>query len=72
MKTINIKKSRLQGKVIVSGAKNSALKLLTASLLTDDIIELYGFPNGLLDVNINIGGADYTLWRRSCSASGWL
>ena len=54
MKTINIKKSRLQGKVIVSGAKNSALKLLTASLLTDDIIELYGFPNGLLDVKIHL------------------
>ena len=43
-----VSKSRLEGSVIVSGAKNSALRLLAASILTDEPVELSGFPNGLL------------------------
>ena len=50
-----VSKSRLEGSVIVSGAKNSALRLLAASILTDEPVELSGFPNGLLDVKVHFG-----------------
>lgn len=49
-----ITKAVLNGKVKVSGAKNSALRLLAASLLTDEIVELNNFPNGLLDVQVHL------------------
>lgn len=51
---MKIKKGTLKGKVKVSGAKNSALRLLAASLLTDGAIELTNFPNGLLDVQVHL------------------
>ena len=43
-----------QGIVRISGAKNSALKLLAASLLTEEDIELYNFPAAILDVKIHL------------------
>jgi UDP-N-acetylglucosamine 1-carboxyvinyltransferase len=52
---LKIRKATLRGKVKVSGAKNSALRLLAASLLTEENIELSNFPNGLLDVKIHLG-----------------
>src|SRR5690554_2698753 len=55
MNTLKIHKSKLEGQVVLSGAKNSALKLLTASVLTDDPVELYRSPNGLLDMEVHIG-----------------
>lgn len=55
MDVLKIKKARLSGVVTVSGAKNAALKLLTASVLTDDTVELAGSPNGLLDMQVHIG-----------------
>ena len=36
---------RLQGTLTVSGAKNSALVLMTASLLTDETVELVNVPD---------------------------
>lgn len=51
---IKVKKGRLQGQVKVSGAKNCGLKLLTASVLTDETIELYNSPNQLLDMQVHI------------------
>jgi UDP-N-acetylglucosamine 1-carboxyvinyltransferase len=51
---LKVTKTSLRGKVRVSGAKNSALRLLAASLLTDDSVELYNFPNGLLDVQVHL------------------
>lgn len=53
-KNIRIKKAVLNGKVKVSGAKNSALRLLAASLLTEEPVELKNFPNGLLDVQVHL------------------
>lgn len=50
-----VQPSQLSGKVKVSGAKNSALKLLTASLLTDGNIELTNYPSTLLDAQIHVG-----------------
>lgn len=42
---------RLQGKVRISGAKNSALKLMAAALLTDEAILLRNIPD-IADVSI--------------------
>lgn len=53
-KKFRIKKGSLVGKVKISGAKNSSLRLLAASILTDEPIELFNFPNGLLDVKVHL------------------
>src|SRR5690606_1040835 len=50
---LRVEQSSLKGKVRLSGAKNSALKLQTASILTDENIVLSRFPNGLSDVIIH-------------------
>lgn len=49
-----IRPSRLVGTVKISGAKNSALRLLAASILTDKRIELNNYPDGLLDAQIHV------------------
>jgi UDP-N-acetylglucosamine 1-carboxyvinyltransferase len=49
-----VKKSRLAGKIRISGAKNSALKLLTASILTDEPIEIFNYPASLIDTQIHV------------------
>ncbi len=51
---IKVKRGKLQGQVKVSGAKNCGLKLLTASVLTDEAVELYNSPNQLLDMQVHI------------------
>lgn len=61
---LRVTKKRLEGKIKVSGAKNSSLRLLAASLLTDETVELFNFPNGLLDVKVHLDmlkvlGKDY-------------
>lgn len=45
--------SKLQGTVEISGAKNAALPMLMASLLTSEPVELFNVPN-LEDVNLTI------------------
>jgi UDP-N-acetylglucosamine 1-carboxyvinyltransferase len=50
-----VTKAKLTGKVVVSGAKNSGLKLLTASILTSGKVEIFNSPNGLLDMQVHIG-----------------
>ncbi|MFN3942978.1 MAG: UDP-N-acetylglucosamine 1-carboxyvinyltransferase [Flavobacterium sp.] len=54
MNSISVKKSKLQGSVKLSGAKNCALKLLTASILTSEKVELFDSPNGLSDMQVHI------------------
>lgn len=49
-----IQPSRLIGTVTVSGAKNSALRLLTASLLTDETVTIKNYPASLLDTQIHV------------------
>ena len=53
--TVNVERSRLQGAVKISGAKNSALRLLAASLLTAEPVRLTNYPNRLLDAQIHEG-----------------
>ena len=50
MKAIISGGSRPEGKVRVSGAKNSATRLLAAALLTDENVSLSNFPTRLVDV----------------------
>lgn len=52
-KTLIVEKSTLKGKVHLSGAKNSGLRLQAASILTDDELVLTNFPNGLSDAQIH-------------------
>lgn len=54
MDSIVVNKSRLVGQVELSGAKNSALRLLAASVLTDEPVEILRSPNGLLDMQVHI------------------
>ncbi|WP_324012302.1 UDP-N-acetylglucosamine 1-carboxyvinyltransferase [Microbacterium sp. JZ37] len=54
-KTLSVTASRLEGTVRVDGAKNSALRLLAASLLTADDVELTNYPSELLDAKIHVG-----------------
>lgn len=51
---LSISKTRLEGLVKISGAKNSSLRLLAASLLTEELLTLHNFPNGLLDVKVHL------------------
>lgn len=53
-KKLKIKKSKLNGTLKLSGAKNCALKLLTASILTEDHLVIQNSPNDLLDMQIHI------------------
>ena len=54
MDILKIQKAQLYGQVRLSGAKNSGLKLLTASVLTDEPVEILNAPNGLLDMQVHI------------------
>ncbi len=50
---IKVSKSKLQGEVTISGAKNSVLRLMAASLLTDETITLKNYPSNLLDAQVH-------------------
>ncbi len=52
---LRVERSRLAGSVRVSGAKNSVLRLLAASLLTRDRIVLHNYPAALLDAVVHVG-----------------
>lgn len=49
---MNIYRSTLEGEVTISGAKNAALRLMVASILTSGRVELLNYPDGLLDADI--------------------
>ncbi|AFY69423.1 UDP-N-acetylglucosamine 1-carboxyvinyltransferase [Thalassoporum mexicanum PCC 7367] len=50
-----VQRSRLVGQVRVSGAKNSVLRLLAASLLTSETVCLENYPASLLDAQVQAG-----------------
>ncbi|EZP69702.1 UDP-N-acetylglucosamine 1-carboxyvinyltransferase [Sphingomonas paucimobilis] len=52
---LEVSQSRLEGEVRVSGAKNSVLRLLAASLLTSGRVVLENYPDGLLDAIVHVG-----------------
>ena len=49
-----VESSRLSGHVRVSGAKNSSLRLLAASLLTSESVHLENYPDTLLDAQVQV------------------
>lgn len=49
-----LQKSTLAGSVSISGAKNSILKLLSASILTSERITIRNYPAGLSDARIHV------------------
>ena len=51
---VTVSKSRLEGSVNLAGAKNSSLRLLAASILTDQKLELINYPSDLLDAKIHV------------------
>ncbi|MEM7567706.1 MAG: UDP-N-acetylglucosamine 1-carboxyvinyltransferase [Pseudomonadota bacterium] len=53
IETLTLQPSRLVGRVRLSGAKNSVLRLLAASLLTSEPVILDNYPAGLLDAEIH-------------------
>ena len=65
---ITVKKSRLEGEVHLSGAKNSGLKLLTASVLTGEKVEILNSPNELLDMQVHI--SMLRKMGKKCTVSG--
>jgi len=52
---LQVERSRLVGEVRISGAKNSVLRLLAASLLTPERIVLLNYPAELLDAIVHVG-----------------
>lgn len=54
-RVLQVSRSRLEGQVRVSGAKNSVLRLLAASLLTPERITLDNYPDALLDAQVHVG-----------------
>jgi UDP-N-acetylglucosamine 1-carboxyvinyltransferase len=64
-----VEASRLSGKVRVSGAKNSALRLLAASLLTSETVHLTNYPESLLDAQVHVEMLE-ALGKRCQVASG--
>lgn len=60
--------SSLRGDVHLPGAKNSALGLLAASLLTSDRVELTNYPESLLDAQVQVEMLRAT--GKTCEADG--
>ncbi|KQM93077.1 UDP-N-acetylglucosamine 1-carboxyvinyltransferase [Sphingomonas sp. Leaf22] len=65
---LSVEPSRLEGIVTVSGAKNSVLRLMAASLLTAGRIVLDNYPQGLLDAQVHVGMLE-ALGKR-CTVAG--
>jgi len=51
---LKVRRSKLTGAVNLSGAKNSALRLLAASILTNDRVVLENYPAPLLDCQVHV------------------
>ena len=51
--SISLKPARLGGTVKVSGAKNSVLRLMAATLLTSETVAIHNYPATLLDAIVH-------------------
>ncbi len=63
-----VRRSRLEGEVHVSGAKNSVLRLMAATLLTGERVIIQNYPATLLDAVVHAGMLEH-LGKR-CTVSG--
>jgi len=66
--TYLVQPSRLQGTVHISGAKNSVLRLLVASLLTSEPVYISNYPTTLRDAQIQVQMLE--LLGKTCHISG--
>lgn len=55
MSQLLVSNSELKGCVKLDGAKNSALRLLAASILTPDTLTIKNYPSQLLDAKVHVG-----------------
>lgn len=65
---ITVRPSKLVGTVKVSGAKNSVLRLLAASILSKDSIVITNYPSTLLDARVHLDML--RVLGKSCSVTG--
>ncbi len=63
-----IKPSKLLGEITISGAKNSALRLLVASILTKEKVILNNYPGALLDAEVQVEMLQFL--GKECCVSG--
>lgn len=68
MSILSVNSARLNGSVKLSGAKNSALRLLAASLLSSEEITLTNYPAPLLDAQIHVDMLNQL--GKQCTLSG--
>lgn len=63
-----VRPSTLEGELRISGAKNSALRLLAASILTDEMVTLNNYPATLLDAQVHVDMLNYL--GKDCRVDG--
>ncbi|PZU92154.1 MAG: UDP-N-acetylglucosamine 1-carboxyvinyltransferase [Chelatococcus sp.] len=68
LSTISVKPSVLRGEVFVSGAKNSVLRLMAATLLTGQRTVIRNYPAKLLDAIVHAGMLDAL--GKTCTVEG--
>lgn len=68
VKKISISPSVLSGQVKVSGAKNSVLRLMAATILTDEPVVIMNYPATLLDAEVHKDMLD--VLGKSCLVEG--
>lgn len=68
METLTVRRSKLAGEITLSGAKNSVLRLLAASILTSEKVEIRNYPAGLVDAKVHVEMLE--LLGKKCNPSG--
>lgn len=68
MSKLSVHPGKLNGSVKLSGAKNSALRLLAASLLSSDDITLTNYPAPLLDAQVHVDMLNHL--GKQCTLNG--
>lgn len=63
-----VRRSALRGEVTVSGAKNSVLRLMAATLLTAERVTIENYPAGLLDAIVHAGMLEHL--GKTCTVVG--
>lgn len=68
LETLVVRPGPLRGDVRISGAKNSVLRLMAASLLTAEPVVIENYPSSLADARIQLGMLEAL--GKSCSIEG--
>jgi UDP-N-acetylglucosamine 1-carboxyvinyltransferase len=68
LSVLSVRPSRLEGEVHVSGAKNSVLRLMAATLLTQRRVTIRNYPASLLDAIVQAGMLEHL--GKTCRVEG--